>query len=324
MIGHENRREAPRPHAPVRFYAISQPLIPRQAASHSDKQLTPRPSPITLPRAPPIFALSEPVRYRAAGDAGRCVLSTFSSLLMPDKHYENPRLAEVYDLDSPWSMDRDFYLSLAGTPPQRILDLGCGTGLLCDAYAAKGHEVTGVDPSPAMLATARRKPHGRKIEWVQSFAQTYDSDGRFDLIIMTGHTFQVLLDDSDIMATFGVMRRHLKRTGRVVFESRNPSAGWANRWDYEMVLEHGGEIIRESRRLREMENGRMTFDLFYEFPDETFVSTSRLRFLSRNEIEERATASGLRVEKVLGDWQGKGFDETSSPEMIFILRPPDP
>jgi ubiquinone/menaquinone biosynthesis C-methylase UbiE len=178
---------------------------------------------------------------------------------MPDKHYENSKLAEVYDLDSPWSIDRDFYLSLAGTPPQRILDLGCGTGLLCDAYAAKGHEVTGVDPSPAMLELARRKPHGRKIEWVQSFAQTYDSDVRFDLIVMTGHAFQVLLDDSDIMATFGVMRRHLKRNGCVVFESRNPSVEWANRWNYEMALEHRGEIIRESRRFTKMENGRMTY-----------------------------------------------------------------
>jgi hypothetical protein len=71
-----------------------------------------------------------------------------------------------------------------------------------------------------------------------------------------------------------------------------------------------------------MEDGRMTFDLFYEFTDETFVSTSELRFLSRSEIEERAIASGLRVEKVLGDWQGEGFDESSSPEMIFILRLP--
>ena len=35
---------------------------------------------------------------------------------MPDDHYENPRLAEIYDVSSPWSIDRDFYLSLAGPP----------------------------------------------------------------------------------------------------------------------------------------------------------------------------------------------------------------
>jgi 2-polyprenyl-3-methyl-5-hydroxy-6-metoxy-1,4-benzoquinol methylase len=82
---------------------------------------------------------------------------------MPDEHYENPKLAAIYDRFSPWSVDRDFYLALAGDPPQYVLDLGCGTGLLCDAYAAKGHIVTGVDPTAAMLAVARQKPHGNTI-----------------------------------------------------------------------------------------------------------------------------------------------------------------
>lgn len=58
---------------------------------------------------------------------------------MPDEHYENPKLAAVYDVFCPWGVDRDFYLSLAGEPPQHVLDLGCGTGLLCEAYAARGH-----------------------------------------------------------------------------------------------------------------------------------------------------------------------------------------
>jgi ubiquinone/menaquinone biosynthesis C-methylase UbiE len=242
---------------------------------------------------------------------------------MLDKHYENPKLAEVYDLDSPWSIDRDFYLSLAGTPPQRILDLGCGTGLLTDAYAAKGHEVTAVDPSRAMLEVARRKPHAGRIEWVESSAQSYQSDTRFDLIVMTGHAFQALLDDSDIMATLGVMRRHLKQAGRVVFESRNPSIDWAGRWNYETAFEHGGGVVRESRRFIKTVNARMTFELLYEFPDESVVSTSELRFSCRGEIEERVTASGLRVDKLFGGWHSERFDEVSSAEMIFFLRLPN-
>src|SRR5271154_6288920 len=153
---------------------------------------------------------------------------------MPDNHYVNSKLAEIYDLDSGWSNDRDFYLSLAGPQRQRILNLGCGTGLLCNAYAAENHDVTGVDPSPAMLAVGRRKPHGNEIEWVQSFAQTYQSDKLFDLIIMTGHPFQVLLEDVDVLATFSIMRKHMKPGCLAVFESRNPLIDWAKEWDYDM------------------------------------------------------------------------------------------
>ncbi len=172
------------------------------------------------------------------------------------------------------------------------------------------------------MEVARRKPHGKKIEWVESFAQTYRSNLRFDLITMTGHAFQVLLDDSDIMATLRVMRKHLKQNGYAVFESRNPLINWVSQWNYEMVLEHRGKIIRESRRFIKLQNGRMTFELHYKFPDESFVSRSVLRFLSRNEIEDRVAASGLRVEKVFGGWHFEPFDEVLSPEIIFILRLP--
>ena len=240
---------------------------------------------------------------------------------MPDNHYENAKLAEIYDLDSPWSIDRDFYVSLVDMPRQSILDLGCGTGLLCNAYAAKNHDITGVDPSAAMLEVARRKPHGRKIAWVQSFAQNYRSDKRFDLIIMTGHAFQVLLEDDDILATFAVMRQQLNHAGRIVFESRNPAIDWAATWDYDMAFEWQGNIVREARQFLATENDRMTFELRYEFPDEVLVSVSKLRFLSRKDIEARLVASGLQVERVLGDWDATAFDELSSREIIFVARP---
>lgn len=239
---------------------------------------------------------------------------------MLDNHYVNSKLAEIYDLDSGWCIDRDFYLSLAGPQRQTILDLGCGTGLLCNAYAAMNHDVTGVDPSPAMLEVGSRKPHGNKIEWVQSSAQTYQSDKLFELIIMTGHAFQVLLEDVDVLETFSTMRKHLKRGGFAAFESRNPLIDWKQEWNYDMVLELPASTVHESRRFLTMEEDRMTFELRYQFPDETLVSASELRFLSRKEIEERLTASGLCVDKIMGDWDGKQFDERSSKEMIFIVR----
>jgi 2-polyprenyl-3-methyl-5-hydroxy-6-metoxy-1,4-benzoquinol methylase len=241
-------------------------------------------------------------------------------LTVPDIHYEHPRLAEIYDLDSPWSIDRDFYLSLAGEKPQTILDLGCGTGLICDAYAAKGHDVTGVDPAASMLDVARRKPHGKNITWVQASAQDFRSDKRFDLIIMTGHAFQVLLEDADILAAMAVMRKHLKQDGRVVFESRNPAINWAKKWGERGAYMLPGDNVEASWRFIALQADRMTFELHYRFPDETLTSTSVLRFLLREGIEERLGQSGLYADKVLGDWDDTPFNEQSSEEMIFIVR----
>lgn len=240
---------------------------------------------------------------------------------MPDLHYDHPRLAILYDLLCGWSADRDFYLSLADGEPKSILDLGCGTGLICDAYAARGHDVTGVDPSSSMLDIARQKPHGGRIEWVECYSQDFRSDKRFDLIIMTGHAFQVLLDETAVLAALAAMREHLTDGGRIVFESRNPEIDWKTRWDggvSEVVQDE--LVVRETRHIVSYGEGRVHFETSYHFPSETLVSTSKLLFLSRGEIERYIQVSGLRTEAVYGDWDRKPFDELMSDEMIFVVR----
>jgi ubiquinone/menaquinone biosynthesis C-methylase UbiE len=242
------------------------------------------------------------------------------SCALPDEHYINPELAELYDLDSPWSPDRDFYLALAGPPPQSILDLGCGTGLICNEYAKLGHKVTGVDPAPAMLDIARKKPFGARIEWVHATAQTFRSDKRFDLMIMTGHAFQVLLEDDDVRTAFITMRMHLAPGGKAVFESRNRAIDWAKEWSGECVLRTPGKTVRESWRVFPMQSDRLKFESVYRFPDKTLISQSELRFMSRIEIEVHLGAAGLGVESLAGDWVGAPFDEHVSKEMIFTVR----
>lgn len=237
---------------------------------------------------------------------------------MPDNHYTSAKLAALYDYDSPWSEDRDFYLALADRDKMDILDLGCGTGLICDRYAAAGHNVTGVDPAAAMLDVARTKPHGPKIEWIEANAQDFKSDKRFDLIIMTGHAFQVLVDDHEITAAFANIANHLKSSGRFVFESRNPDWDWASDWIYTMDLVAPGGTVKESRHLKSFDGNIMTFDLTYQFSDETLTSHSVLRFLTAPDITSRLKAHGMPVSQLLGDWHGSPFDQARSKEMIFI------
>lgn len=239
---------------------------------------------------------------------------------MLDKHYLHPRLVEVYDFDSPWSVDRDFYFNLAGTQPLDILDLGCGTGILSLAYANEGHRVTGVDPAREMLRRAQEKENSNSVEWIQCAAQDFRSDKRFDLIIMTGHAFQVLLTDADIRSTLNMMQQHLASAGRIAFESRNPAIDWTRDWNYRVSLDLPNGRVVETRRLIETVNDRMSFELVYEFEDETLVSASELRFLRCERILELLSTSGLQVVELVGDWDNTPFDESISREMIFVAK----
>ena len=68
----------------------------------------------------------------------------------------------------------------------RCLDAGCGTGFLSFELAARGHDVTGVDFAPAMLAEARRKAAARDvaIRFEEADAERLPwPAGSFDLVI---------------------------------------------------------------------------------------------------------------------------------------------
>lgn len=70
--------------------------------------------------------------------------------------------------------------------PSRILDLGSGTGSLSLLLAADGHEVTGIDFSPAMVAQARAKAvaSGSPAQFVVADATSPDFEpGSIDAIV---------------------------------------------------------------------------------------------------------------------------------------------
>jgi SAM-dependent methyltransferase len=239
---------------------------------------------------------------------------------MPDLHYTDPRLAALYDVETAQRPDFGWFLALPGPEPLRILDLGCGTGVLAASFGRAGHRVTGADPAPSMLAIARARRGGDLVEWIRATAQDFRSPDRFDLVTMTGHAFQVLLDPSDRAGALATMRDHLAPDGRIAFDTRNPALDWPTLWTGEWELPTDPPI-RQAWVCGPLRDGRLRFETHYRFPDGVhLVSESTLLFLPRETLEAEFAAAGLRVEDIRGDWDSSPFDPATSPEMIFTLR----
>src|SRR6516165_6050616 len=233
--------------------------------------------------------------------------------------YQDPNIAAIYDLANPMAQDAEFYLSLAQQESCNVLDLGCGTGTLCCALAERGHRVIGVEPSMAMLAVARSKPFAERVEWVQSSAQAYRSQRQFELIVMTGHVFQVFLTDAEVLAALETMRRHLAEHGRIAFESRNRQMSWVGKWNAKSRMLSGGQIS-ETLTVTGVAEEFISFRTLYRTPDGILTTSSTLRFPSREHIEALIGHSGLAIRETFGDWNASPFDPTRSPEMIFIVE----
>jgi 2-polyprenyl-3-methyl-5-hydroxy-6-metoxy-1,4-benzoquinol methylase len=239
---------------------------------------------------------------------------------MPDAHYELPELAALYDINSGWSKDRDFYRRLPGPTPKAVLEVGCGTGLISRALAEDGHDVTAVDPAQAMLDVGKTSPHGDNVHWVQGYAQDFHFERHFDVVFMTGHAFQVLLTDEDIHAALVNIWRHLKPGGIFAFETRNPALPWERIFDTRDTLPTPQGPIAVEWRVDARRGELIRFHTHYHLPDGERVSDSTLRFLPLDRLSEMVTGAGLTIEAVHGDWEAAPFIPQQSREIILVTR----
>ncbi|WP_406197667.1 methyltransferase domain-containing protein [Streptomyces sp. NBC_01017] len=243
---------------------------------------------------------------------------------MVDQSFADPALAALYDTLNPWGPGDDFYLELVRAAGA-VLDVGCGTGRLLRRARAGGHRgrLVGLDPAAAMLVEARR--HGTDVEWVLGDLRTQDWCARFDLVVMTGHAFQVLLRDEELRTSLLAVHRALRPGGRFVFETRNPAARAWEMWTPERARTVTGADGAAVRVWHDLE-GPVVGDLvtFTEtYACDTWpapaVSRTTLRFLAPDALSALLAEAGLTVADQYGDWARTPVTPTA-PEIITVAR----
>jgi len=242
----------------------------------------------------------------------------------PNALYDDPELAQFYDARGAARPDFDYCRTLAGEAAS-VLDLGCGTGELAASLAA-GRSVTGIDPAGAMLDIARERAGGDKVAWVEADARTVRLDKRFDLVILTGHSFQVFLTEDDQAAVLATITAHLAPGGRFIFDTRNPACptrktrsadGTRRRFHHPRL----GAVEAWNVSSYDDETGVLSYENAYRVLDtgNVFSATAQIRYTSQPDLAAMIADAGLAVEDWLGDWTGTRFQSTS-PEIIPLGR----
>ena len=242
---------------------------------------------------------------------------------MVDRQFSEPFLAELYDSFSRETGDFEFYLPLLMSASS-VLDVGCGTGELLRLAREAGHNgrLCGLDPASAMLDLARRKR--TDIEWILGDLASVKLHQEFDLVVITGHAFQVLVEDDQLRESLAAIRSALSAEGRFVFETRNPLARAWERWtpDHAVETTHRGHPVRMSHQVETLVSGDLvSFTTTFTSPAWARPEPSRstLRFLEVAELSSFLSAAGLVIEEQFGDWEGQALTD-SSPEIITVAR----
>ena len=120
-------------------------------------------------------------------------------------------LKAAHNLCDPWILD-----NLSGN--RKILDIGCGAGMLTNALAKAGHQATGIDISNVGLEIAKKHDETNSVHYLEANGYSLPfSDGEFDTVCI----MDVLEHVEEPHLILGEAARVLKTNGTLFFHVFN-------------------------------------------------------------------------------------------------------
>ena len=171
-----------------------------------------------------------------------------------------------------------------------MLDIGCGTGVLCHVLQEHGIKAHGMDLSEGMIKVAREKYP--EIPFEQGNMITYETSRRFDLVTSTCDAMNHILNPEDLEQAMRHVHTYLAPGGYFLFD----------------LLKEGETMECDPEDLGEIDGTRLQFQIgrteeglvnlkIELFRDEEIVQTE--------EIHERIYSPELTVELL----KKAGFDQ---------------
>ncbi len=101
----------------------------------------------------------------------------------------------------------------------KVLDVGCGGGIICEPLARLGAKVTGIDFAPNNIKAAKihSKKNKLKINYIYKDIERSKLDEKFDLILM----FEVLEHLDNWKITIKNIKKNLNKNGTIIISTIN-------------------------------------------------------------------------------------------------------
>jgi hypothetical protein len=160
------------------------------------------------------------------------------------------------------------------------------------------------------------------VRWIEGYASVLPNAEQFDLVVMTGHVFQVFLSDAEIAEALHAVTRLLATHGRFAFETRNPLVreweSWTPAETAEALDVAGMGAVAVHYDVSGVGDSIVSYETHFRFADdEVAIAPSQLRFCGHREVLAFMEEAGLAAHTVYGDWDRSVYSD-ASPEIIVI------
>ncbi len=234
--------------------------------------------------------------------------------------------AYVYDelmTDVPY----DVYVELinvatGGIAGKRVLDIGCGTGLLSVKLAKQGADVTGIDLSSDMLVVAKERARALSlpVQFIEQPMQQLTGFTGYDVAVIAIDSLNYLPTREDVLSTFRHIHASLAVGGTLVFDVHST-------FKTDVIFMEGPFTFDNGRiaYIWEADVGEQPHSVYSELAffikDENelyrrFDEVHSQRTFQVNDYVDMLMDTGFSIERIFADWEDEPPHEES--ERIFF------
>jgi SAM-dependent methyltransferase len=186
---------------------------------------------------------------------------------------------------------------------RKILEIGCGSGMLARRFLKNGYDYLGLDLFNEMLEIARAEVKSDR--FVQCDMRNLSFDKQFDAVMITGRSLAYVTENQGIIDTLTGVHKALKDKGLLVFGVFEANAIFDHFNDFEQTIQHGNKTIRRISKLKKNLSTGWTYDWHARYIIEQdnqkseYDDLSTLRAFTKDEILLFLKLTGFIIKEII-------------------------
>ena len=215
----------------------------------------------------------------------------------------------------------DSIIKKFGNGGKLLLDLGCGTGRMCEEMAKFGYDVIGADLSIDMLSIAQQNRKG-DILYICQDMREIELYNPCDIVISTLDTVNHLINEEDVQKCFNSVYENLNDNGIFAFDTntlyKHEHIMGNNSFVYDMENVY---CVWSSEFDKKTYINKITIDIFEKDGDAYFRSGENFkeRAYPTETVKEMLNKAGFTVVGVF-DSDSENEPREDSERIIYIAR----
>lgn len=196
----------------------------------------------------------------------------------------------------------------------KVLDLACGRGRHSVYLNQLGYEVVGADLSKNSIDFAKEFENEKLHFQVKDMREPFNE--KFDAIFNLFTSFGYFENNEDNLTALKAIKNSLNDYGFAVLDFMNVQKVTEN-----LIAEESKEVDGIVFKIKRwIENGYILKNITFDYEEESFDFTEKVKALTLEDFEELMEEAGIFLLDIFGDYKLHKFYKNESDRLIMIFK----